>query len=117
VPARPDAPGGALFRRHPWTGLVGLFALASLAGVPGTPGARMWLDTARDLVAAGRPGLLLALAVGWFTAFATVMQQVRDAFGARRAGVPASDVPWEARVALWMIGAALAGLAVSLEWA
>jgi NADH:ubiquinone oxidoreductase subunit 2 (subunit N) len=113
VPARADAPGGSLFRRHPWSGLAGMFALFSLAGVPGTPGAGVWLDTARDLVAAGHTGLVVALALGWFTAFATVMQQLRDAFGVRLEAPIERSVPWEARTALWLIAAGVAALAMA----
>lgn len=113
VPASPDAPGGALFRRHPASGLAGLFALFSLAGVPGTPGAQLWLDAARGLSAAGQTGALLALGAGWVAAFATVMQQVREAFGVASRTPPERAVPWEARAALWTAGVGLVALAVA----
>jgi NADH:ubiquinone oxidoreductase subunit 2 (subunit N) len=111
--APPGAPGVSLFRRHPWSGVAGLFALFSLAGVPGTPGAALWLQVAGILLGAGQPVLLLLLALAWFAGFFTVMQQLRDAFGAKHPAPPTGDVPWQARTALWMSGGGLALIAAA----
>jgi len=110
----PGGPGAPLFRRHPLSALAGLYALASLAGVPGTPGAALWLDGARGLIANGRSGLMLALALAWLAAFATVMRELREGFGARTEGEPVPNhVPAAARVALWLSGAGLAALGLA----
>jgi NADH:ubiquinone oxidoreductase subunit 2 (subunit N) len=112
TPADPaaDAPGGHLFRRHPLSAFAGLYALFSLAGVPGTPGAALWLEIARGLAANGRSGLLIALALGWLAAFATVMRELREGFGASTAARPERNVPLPVRAALWVSGAGLATL-------
>ncbi len=115
VPAGPADVGPVLFRRHPVTGALGLVALLSLAGVPGTPGARLWLEVARALAHAGRTGVLLALAVAWLAAFATALQQCREAFGIPgRTPPPEGAVPWPARAALWASG--LGTLALGVAW-
>lgn len=105
---RGEAPGGGLFLRHPVSALVGIYALMSLAGIPGTPGAWLWLETARDLVATGRSGLLAALALGWIAAFAAAVQQLRDGFGLPAEAPAGERAPWQARLALWLSGAGLA---------
>jgi NADH:ubiquinone oxidoreductase subunit 2 (subunit N) len=112
TPADPvaGAPGGHLFRRHPLSAFAGLYALFSLAGVPGTPGAALWLEIARGLAANGRNGLLIALALGWLAAFATVMRELREGFGAPTAVRPERSVPLPVRAALWVSGAGLAVL-------
>jgi len=112
TPADPaaGAPGGHLFRRHPLSAFAGLYALFSLAGVPGTPGAALWLEIARGLAANGRSGLLIALALGWLAAFATVMRELREGFGAPTALRPERSVPLPVRAALWVSGAGLAVL-------
>jgi len=104
------APGGCLFRRHPLSAFAGLYALFSLAGVPGTPGAVLWLEIARGLATNGRSGLLIALALGWIAAFATVMRELREGFGAPTAAQPERCVPMSVRAALWVSGAGLAVL-------
>ena len=105
--------GPVLFRRHPWSGVIGLYAFFSLAGVPGTPGAQLWLGTARDLAGSGRPWLLIALAIAWLVAFSTAVRQLREAFGVRTAAEPPTQtVPWQARAALWVSGGALVLMAV-----
>ncbi len=112
TPADPvaGAPGGHLFRRHPLSAFAGLYALLSLAGAPGTPGAGLWLEIARGLAASGRNGLLIALALGWLAAFATVMRELREGFGAPTAVRPERNVPMPMRAALWVSGAGLAVL-------
>jgi len=123
-----QAPGAPLFRRHPWTGVAGLYALASLAGVPGTPGAMLWLASARSLAAANRTALLLVLAAAWLATLTAVMRQWRQAFGVARAAAPGeqavldrfeladSRVPREARVALWIAATGLVALGVVRLW-
>jgi len=107
------APAAVLFRRHPASGVLGLYALASLAGVPGTPGAHVWLEVARALAQAGRSGLLLALGVAWLAAFAAAVRQAREAFGVPDGSpAPAQPVPWPARAALWVAGSGLVALSV-----
>lgn len=113
VPAAVRRPGvpPVLFRRHPWSGAIGLLSLASLAGVPGTPGSWLWLETARAVLQTGRIGLFLALAAAWVTAFATVTGEVRMALGvATSIEPPSSPVPWQARAALWAAGLGVAGV-------
>jgi NADH-quinone oxidoreductase subunit N len=112
TPADPaaGASGGHLFRRHPLSALAGLYALFSLAGVPGTPGAALWLEIARGLAVNGRSGLLIALALGWLAAFATVMRELRQGFGAPTVARPERSVPLPVRAALWVSGAGLAVL-------
>lgn len=112
TPADPaaGAPGGHLFRRHPFSAFAGLYALFSLAGVPGTPGAVIWLEIARGLAVNGRSGLLIALALGWLAAFATVMRELRDGLGAPTAVRPERSVPLPVRVSLWVSGGGLAVL-------
>lgn len=109
---RRDVPDPAvMFRRHPWFGALGLYALCSLAGVPGTPGARVWLSAARDLVAGGRTGLVVALGVAWTVAFAIAVRDCRAAFGAAMSEpAPPIAVPWPARVALVLAALGLVGL-------
>jgi len=106
----PGAVGGHLFRRHPLSAFAGFYALFSLAGVPGTPGAGLWLVVARGLAANGRSGLLIALALGWLAAFATVMRDLREGFGVPTAVRPERAVPLPVRLALWVSGAGLAAL-------
>jgi NADH:ubiquinone oxidoreductase subunit 2 (subunit N) len=114
VSAGSPAAGPVLFRRHPWSGILGLYAFFSLAAVPGTPGARLWLDVAGDLVAAKRVGLLLALAVAWLAAFGAAIRQLREAFGVvTPAAPPARSVAWQPRAAMWLTGAVLVGMAVA----
>jgi formate hydrogenlyase subunit 3/multisubunit Na+/H+ antiporter MnhD subunit len=108
VDRSPGAPGAHLFRRHPLTALAGLYALFSLAGVPGTPGAALWLEVARELLAHGRNGLLIALGLGWLAAFTTAVRELRDGFGAPMGARPERAVPWPVRWALWVSGAGLA---------
>ena len=113
------APGVPLFRRHPWTGIAGLYALASLAGVPGTPGAMLWLASAKALAAAGRTGLLLVLSAAWIAALTAAMRQWRQAFGvaAPAASVPlAGRVPLQARLALWIAACGLVALGALRLW-
>jgi NADH:ubiquinone oxidoreductase subunit 2 (subunit N) len=113
VRRREMADPSVLFRRHPWVGACGLYALCSLAGVPGTPGARVWLAAARDLVAGGRTGLVVALGIAWTVSFAIAVGDCRAAFG-----VPVSEpappvaVPWPARIALVLAAAGLVALLV-----
>jgi len=107
------APGGHLFRRHPLSAFAGLYALFSLAGVPGTPGAALWLEIARGLATHGLSGLLIALALGWLAAFATVMRELREGFGAPTAARPERSVSLPVRAALWVSGAGLAVLGVA----
>jgi NADH-quinone oxidoreductase subunit N len=109
----PGASGGPLFRRHPVTALAGLYSLLSLAGVPGTPGAALWLDVAEGLAAGGRNGLLVALALGWLAAFATVLRDMRLGFGATTAPRPQKAVPRPVLAALWVSGAGVAVLGVA----
>ena len=98
-----SAAGPVLFRRHPWTGIAGLFALASLAGVPGTPGARLWLELARSLASAGKTWTLLALGAAWLSAFGAAVRQAHEGFGATgSAPPPERSVPWQARAAIWI---------------
>ena len=106
----PGAVGGHLFRRHPLSAFAGFYALFSLAGVPGTPGAGLWLAVTRGLAANGRSGLLIALALGWLAAFATVMRDLREGFGVPTAVRPERAVPLPVRLALWVSGAGLAAL-------
>jgi NADH:ubiquinone oxidoreductase subunit 2 (subunit N) len=119
------APGVPLFRRHPWTGIAGLFALASLAGVPGTPGSMLWLACARSLAAAGRTGLLLALAAAWLAALTAAMRQWRQAFGVSATATaggsapavpPSGTVAVQARLALWIATLGLVALGVARLW-
>jgi hypothetical protein len=119
------APGVPLFRRHPWTGIAGLFALASLAGVPGTPGSMLWLACARSLAAAGRTGLLLALAAAWLAALTAAMRQWRQAFGVSATATaggsapavpPSGAVAVQARLALWIATLGLVALGVARLW-
>jgi NADH-quinone oxidoreductase subunit N len=113
VRRREMADPSVLFRRHAWVGACGLYALCSLAGVPGTPGARIWLDTARDLVAAGRTGLVVSLGIAWTVAFAIAIADARAAFGiAVPQPAPPVPVPWPARVALVLSAAGLVGLLI-----
>ena len=113
VPSAQPGSGSVLFRRHPWSGALGLFALFSLAGVPGTPGARLWLGAARDLALAGRGGLLMALTAAWLAAFSGAVLQLREAFGVSTPNAaPTRPVPWRARAALWLTGGALLAVAV-----
>jgi NADH-quinone oxidoreductase subunit N len=106
-------PAGApvLFRRHPWSGLAGLYALFSLAGVPGTPGAWVWLAVGRALAASGHTWLLIAAAVAWLVVFSVVVRELRAAFGVRvKTAPPEAPVPRLARAALWVSAAGLVGL-------
>lgn len=108
-----DAPV-ALFRRHPWSGALGSFASLSLAGAPFTPGMFLWLAVARRLAATGHPGLLLALAGAWLTAFAVTTRDLRRACGSPDGRpAPASAVPWPAHAAFAICAACLAALAWS----
>ena len=103
-----------MFRRHPWSGILGLYAFFSLAAVPGTPGARLWLGVARDLVSAGRVGLLLALGVAWLASFGAAIRQLHEAFGVvTPAAPPGRPVAWQPRAAMWLTGAALVWMALS----
>jgi NADH:ubiquinone oxidoreductase subunit 2 (subunit N) len=123
-----QAPGAPLFRRHPWTGIAGLYALASLAGVPGTPGASLWLASARSLAAGGRTELLLVLAAAWLATLTAAMRQWRQAFGvapllsprdqAALAMAPqaAGRVPLEARIAMWISALGLVALGAVRLW-
>ena len=114
VSAGSPSAGPVLFRRHPWSGILGLYAFLSLAAVPGTPGARLWLGVARDLVSAGRVGLLLALAVAWLAAFGAAIRQLREAFGVvTPAAPPGRPVAWQPRAAMWLTGAVLVWMALS----
>jgi NADH-quinone oxidoreductase subunit N len=107
-----SAPGSPLFRRHPLSAIAGLYALGSLAGVPGTPGAALWLEIARGLAVNGRSGLLIALALGWLAAFATVMRELRGAVGMPTAVRPERSAPVPVRLALWASGVGLVVLGV-----
>lgn len=101
----------ALFRRHPWSGAMGLYATLSLAGAPGTPGMWLWLSAARALAATRHPGLLLALAFAWIVAFTAAANEARRAFGAPTAvAAPERAVPWPTRTALWCAAAGLAAM-------
>lgn len=101
-------PPAVLFRRHPFSGAMGLIAWFSLAGVPGTPGARLWLLAARSAAAPGERWLLLALGLAWLAALGVAMRQLREAFGVRATNEPPSgDVPWQARAAMWISGGGL----------
>lgn len=123
-----QAPGAPLFRRHPWSGIAGLYALASLAGVPGTPGAMLWLASARALAEGGRTTLLLMLAAAWLAALTAVMRQWRQAFGVPAPGLAAGSdpgaagglkppaVPALARLALWIACSGLVMLGVGRLW-
>jgi hypothetical protein len=105
------APPPVLLRRHPWTGIAGLYATLSLAGAPGTPGARIWRDAAASIVAGGPGWLALAIGLAWLTAFAVAVRQARDAFGAPAAlPPPERDVAWQARLAIWISVAGLLAL-------
>ncbi|MEK7823432.1 MAG: hypothetical protein AAB290_00145 [Candidatus Eisenbacteria bacterium] len=113
------APGAPLFRRHPWSGIAGLYALASLAGVPGTPGAMLWLASARSRAAAGRTGLLLVLAAAWLAALTAAMRQWRQAFGVSATATAAlrpGPVPLQARLALWIAALGLVALGAARLW-
>jgi NADH:ubiquinone oxidoreductase subunit 2 (subunit N) len=108
VSSRIAAPGPVLFRRHPLSGILGLYALFSLAGAPGTPGAWIWLDVARGLASAGQDWLLLALGMAWVAAFSAAVRQLREAFGIRvETAPPAQPVAWQARVAMAIAAVAL----------
>ncbi len=110
--ARAEA-GPVLFRRHPWSGAVGLYSLASLAGVPGTPGAFLWIGVARQLLASGRTELLLALAFAWVAAFSAAVKQAHESYGIRVPfTVPATPVPALVRATLWIAGLALAVIGI-----
>jgi len=115
VSAGPVAPGAALFRRHPLSALLGAISLLSLSGVPGTPGARVWLQAAQTLAAAGHSGVLVTLAMAWLAAFGTSVQVLREGFGVPTPE-PAIDhaTPWQARAALWITGIAL--IATGVAW-
>jgi NADH:ubiquinone oxidoreductase subunit 2 (subunit N) len=116
VAAGPADRGGALFRRHPWTGLAGWLATASLAGVPGTPGAWLWLRVARALATTGHLALLLALVLAWLAAFAAVMRQAHEALGVHHTTpAPARSVPWQARLTLWITALGLLAQ-IALGW-
>ncbi|MBK7368893.1 MAG: hypothetical protein IPJ04_13590 [Candidatus Eisenbacteria bacterium] len=113
LPVASDAadPPGALFRRHPFSGALGLYALLSLAGAPGTPGMSLWLSAARDLAATRHPGLLLALALAWLVGVAVSVDEARRAFGAPTTlTAPSRAVPGAARAALWCAAAGLLAL-------
>jgi NADH:ubiquinone oxidoreductase subunit 2 (subunit N) len=106
---------GVLFSRHPLTGLAGLIGYFSLAGVPGTPGGWLWLETARALAASRHFGLLALLALAWVVAFSAAMRQWREAAGVPGEPLPeGSQVPWQARIALWLAGPGV--LALGLAW-
>jgi NADH:ubiquinone oxidoreductase subunit 2 (subunit N) len=108
VDGRADAAPAALFRRHRWSGVVGLYALLSLAGAPGTPGARVWLDAANALALSRRTGLLVILALAWVTAFAVAANAARRAFGSPSPSPPPErDVPFPARASLWAVSLGL----------
>jgi NADH:ubiquinone oxidoreductase subunit 2 (subunit N) len=110
-----DAADGpvVLFRRHPWSGVLGALALLSLAGAPFTPGMFLWLAVARRLAATNHPGLLLALAAAWLVAFAVTAGEVRRAFGAPDGRpAPGRGVPWPAHAAFALCAACL----MALEW-
>jgi formate hydrogenlyase subunit 3/multisubunit Na+/H+ antiporter MnhD subunit len=118
-----QARGAPLFRRHPWTGVAGLYAIASLAGVPGTPGALLWLASARSLAAGNRTALLLVLAAAWLATLTASMRQWRQAFGVPAPGGAEDDVPEvearvprEARIALWVSALGLVGLGLGWLW-
>ena len=81
--------------------------------MPGTPGAALWLEIARGLATHGLSGLLIALALGWLAAFATVMRELREGFGAPTAARPERSVSLPVRAALWVSGAGLAVLGVA----
>jgi NADH-quinone oxidoreductase subunit N len=109
----PVAP--ALFRRHPWIAVLGLYSLLSLAGVPGTPGGRLWLEVARGLADAGQGWTLLAMVGAWLTAFTVAMQQIRETVGVpARFEAPEANVPWPVRATLAFSGAGL--LALGAAW-
>ncbi|MBI1795452.1 MAG: hypothetical protein HYR74_00200, partial [Candidatus Eisenbacteria bacterium] len=97
-----QAPGPPLFRRHPWSGIAGLYALASLAGVPGTPGAMLWLASARSLAQSGNTTLLLVMCAAWLAALTATMRQWRQAFGVPSPVAPSRSVPLAARASLWI---------------
>jgi len=102
-----------LMRRHPWTGIAGLYAMLSLAGAPGTPGARMWLESASSLVLGGRAWLTIGIAAAWLTAFGVAVRQAREAFGVRDASPPPErDVPRTARAAIWVCALGLVAMMV-----
>jgi NADH:ubiquinone oxidoreductase subunit 2 (subunit N) len=119
-----QAPGAPLFRRHPWTGIAGLYAIASLAGVPGTPGAMLWLASARSLAAGNRTALLLVLSAAWLATLTASMRQWRQAFGVPPPGREDDDVaaamearvPREPRIAIWVAALALVGLGFGWLW-
>ena len=111
------APGAPLFRRHPWSGIAGLYALASLARVPGTPGALLWFASARSLAAAGRTSLLLVMAVAWLAALTAAMRQWRQAFGVANGETPPPGVvPLPARLALWIAAIGLVAVGALGLW-
>jgi NADH:ubiquinone oxidoreductase subunit 2 (subunit N) len=117
-----QAPGAPLFRRHPWSGVAGLYALASLAGVPGTPGAALWLSSARSLAQTGSTALLLVLAAAWLAALTATMRQWRHAFGVPTpadvgpgAATP-GIVPVPARASLWIAALGLVALGATRLW-
>ena len=119
-----QAPGAPLFRRHPWTGIAGLYAIASLAGVPGTPGAMLWLASARSLAAGNRTALLLVLSAAWLATLTASMRQWRQAFGVPPPGREDDEVaaamearvPREPRIAIWVAALGLVGLGVGWLW-
>lgn len=89
--------------------------MLSLAGAPFTPGMFLWLAVGRRLAATGHPGLLLALAAAWLTAFAVTARDLRAAFGSPDGRpAPARGVPWPAHAAFAISAACLAALA--WEW-
>lgn len=111
VSGGPVGAAPVLFRRHPWSGLAGLYALFSLAGVPGTPGAWVWLSTGRALAAHGHTWLLISAGVAWLVVFSVVVRELRAAFGVRvETAAPEARVPRLARAALWVSAAGLVGL-------
>ena len=111
------APGAPLFRRHPWSGIAGLYAVASLAGVPGTPGALLWFESARALAVAGRTSLLLVMAIAWLAGLTAAMRQWRQAFGIATGEAPRPGVvPLQARLALWIAALGLVAVGALGLW-